>query len=253
MNRLFISAGHGGKDPGAVSHDTTEHKEVAEVAKEFVKLMQGDGVEVILVPLGKTLGERTLWLRNVMSVQDGLIELHMNAAASYVSGAEAFIINTQKFSRKFANEMLDEYCKFTKLEDRGVKYDIHTRHKRLGILRDTPGQEKFLLELGFLTNKKDLKTVREMAVLGLVRGVKKYLGIEARVYTPQISKWAKGAVEKAKKKGITKWDNPQEVIGTKDLWYTMRDIGGIDGDEEQIKHVTKEMFVTWADRNNLLD
>lgn len=51
-----------------------------------------------------------------------------------------------------------------------MKGDTTTRHGRLGAIRDNK-VFSLLVELGFITNASDLKTVKEKAADGIVAGI----------------------------------------------------------------------------------
>lgn len=67
---------------------------------------------------------------------------------------------------------------------------------------------------------------------------------------PKISKWAKDAVEKAKLRGITEWNTPQELITPQTLEHVMFKLGLID--EVKPDGMTKERFMVALMRGKLL-
>lgn len=67
---------------------------------------------------------------------------------------------------------------------------------------------------------------------------------------PQISEWALDAVIKAKAKGMVKWDNPQEQIGTPTLRAMLFKLKLVNRENGPI---TKEQMAVVLDRIGLLD
>jgi len=68
----------------------------------------------------------------------------------------------------------------------------------------------------------------------------------------EISEWAEESVEKAIARGIaTKWENPQEIVGSKTLGYILKNLGLIS--KVSKTGVTKEQVIVAADRAGLLD
>jgi len=70
------------------------------------------------------------------------------------------------------------------------------------------------------------------------------------IQEPKISKWAKDAVEKAKLKGITEWNAPQELVTPQILEYVMFKLGLID--EVREGGMTKERLMVALNRAKIL-
>lgn len=253
MKTIYISAGHGAGDPGASAFNHTEADVAYKTARDVVKASQDLGFPVVLVPTF-TLKNRIAWLNKHMVKGDVLMELHMNAAGlNHASGSEIYVEAGDDNSYKAAEKMAVVYASMMGFKNRGVKLDSTTRFKRLGILRDTPdGCEKMLVEMGFITTETDLDKVLTTSVDAIKQALYDVYGHTVTSYH-KVSDWALEAVEAAKRHGITDFSNPQEIIGTKKLWYIMRDLGGITEDENKVKHVNLETFVTWLHRQHLLD
>lgn len=67
---------------------------------------------------------------------------------------------------------------------------------------------------------------------------------------PKPSMWAAEAVEKAKKKGITRWEDPQQEVGTEVLRQMLFKLGLVT---RQYGIITKEDMAVILDRLHLLD
>ena len=160
MKTLYLDAGHTqGKDPGAVALGTTEHEEVARLADQVMELLHLPGWEVAIVPKGLLLPGKIAWINQHATEEDVLISLHMNSASPAARGVEVYYYGGSDGSRARGEELLGCLANSSPLRARGVKDDRGTRHKRLGIVRDTRPWA-FLVEYGFVTSKEDLDVVR---------------------------------------------------------------------------------------------
>lgn len=100
LRRIVVDAGHGGKDPGAVSPNGTKEKDVVlAIAKILAKKLEKDlGCEVILTRTGNTflqLEERTAIANKVKA--DLFISIHANASTNRrARGIETYYLNFSK-------------------------------------------------------------------------------------------------------------------------------------------------------------
>jgi hypothetical protein len=78
-----------------------------------------------------------------------------------------------------------------------------------------------------------------------------YLKSHIKQKEQTVSEWAVNAIEKAKKKGITVWTNPQEIIGTQTLEAMLFKLGLCDSDTKI--GMTKERIAVVLDKLHLLD
>lgn len=249
MKRIFISAGHGGKDPGATAHGTTEFDICSRIAKELVKKLRENSIESVLVPLGLTLRDRIKWVNANTNAEDFLVELHMNAGPAQATGAEGYFFTGSKLSEDLCMRFTQLYTNSIDLRFRKVAGDTTTRHGRLGIIRDTAPMA-LLMELGFITNVHDLNTVREQAVGALYTSCVDLVGVEPP--KAPISEWAKASVDKAIKKNIAVyWENPQEIVASQVVEHMFKNLGIFN--HATGTGITKERFVVALDRLGLLD
>lgn len=164
MRTLFLVAGHTqGKDPGARVETTTEHAEVARIMQSVAEHLDGAGVPVVLVPFTLKLQEKIAWINARATSADMLVSLHMNSAGSQAHGMEVWYQQGRTEDHHLAQRALAQLHEHIALRARGVFPDTKNRHGRLGIIRDTYPQA-ILLELGFLTNRRDLDRVRAAGV-----------------------------------------------------------------------------------------
>ncbi len=203
--RVFIDPGHGGADPGAISHDskTFESRLTLDLAKRLAKHLKNAGFEVMLSRsdnvLTQVLEERPLKASRWKA--DIFLSIHFNANPSTSArGFETYILpahgmlstsadNPSPASRAQANirengnandirnmqlgfAIQRRTLKSTKLEDRGL------RRARFVVLREAK-MPAVLIECGFLSSPKDLKFIRtaegqEKLARGIYEGICDY-------------------------------------------------------------------------------
>ena len=180
--RIFIDAGHGGHDPGAVGNGMRESDIALEVSNALSGLLKSAGVETILSRTSDravTINER--WQAANAQRADYFISIHVNAGGG--TGAETFIAATKPQDREFASVVNDTYAEAMGLRNRGVKLDSTTRHGSLGVLRHTT-MPAILVELAFIDSPPGnpdvniLRDRRQEMAEALAAGVFRFLGIE---------------------------------------------------------------------------
>ena len=149
MKIVCIDAGHGGKDPGAVSGGVQEKDIALAVALKIGALLTG--YEVVYtrdedVYVG--LAERALIANQA---QAGLfVSVHCNSAANTsANGMEVYhYTHASEASKHAARAIYDKLLPVSGLRGRGVK------SKDLAVLRETK-MPAVLIELGFVSNPSD--------------------------------------------------------------------------------------------------
>ncbi|MFQ3549975.1 MAG: N-acetylmuramoyl-L-alanine amidase [Armatimonadota bacterium] len=87
------------------------------------------------------------------------ISLHFNAGPSAANGIEAYCALNDTKSRSLAESLITAIQNIG-FNSRGVKWDSQSQYKRLKVLQDLKWKmPAVLLELGFLTNKKDAEMI----------------------------------------------------------------------------------------------
>ncbi|MCL2415804.1 MAG: N-acetylmuramoyl-L-alanine amidase, partial [Defluviitaleaceae bacterium] len=186
MIKLFIDAGHGGNDPGAVANGMRESDINFEVSKKLAEILRNSdcGFDIMLSrpttetnprhPLdnGKSVNARAI-MSNEWGA-DYLISIHTNAAGG--TGAELFFWEDTATVRKFSKSVLDTYCKHLALRNRR-----NEATNRWGVIRLTKCPA-ILFELAFIdspAHNPDVNILRykrdEMAE-ALAVGICKYFG-----------------------------------------------------------------------------
>lgn len=184
MKKIFLDAGHGGRDPGAVNNafNLRESDIVLEVSQNLAAILTEAGFEVrqsrtadAFIKIDERWRVANAW------GADYFISIHANAGGG--TGAETFISATKQDNRIFAQTVNDTYAAAMGLSNRGVKLDSTTRHGSLGVLRWSR-MPAILVELAFIdspAHNPDLSILqfkRDVMAESLAKGIFKYLDIE---------------------------------------------------------------------------
>lgn len=151
---VVIDAGHGGKDPGTYSIEKDIN---LQIAKKLKALSQNGNVKIILTRENdkfKSLDERVIFIKEQNA--DMLLSLHCNASNDKTqSGVEVYYPRKGKLKEKshqFSKIIIANY-----LEEIAKKGEIKTAGFTLLRELEIP---RMLLELGFLSNEADAKTLQ---------------------------------------------------------------------------------------------
>ena len=168
--KIFINAGHGGNDPGAVSKKGTYEKDIARtVSAILVQKLISSGYDVEYYQQKKSVADVSK-VENT-SNSDLFISIHCNASTNRTAnGAEVLYYPTSTKGKKYAQLVQDELVKGTKLKDRGIKArnDLH-------VLKKTKAPA-ILVELAFISNEIEEKLLiqnPEMFAEAILQGIKK--------------------------------------------------------------------------------
>jgi len=149
---LFISAGHSDTDPGATGHGMTE----ADIVLEFRDLL-ADALRHRGLVFDKD-GERgqNLPLRDAVGAAKShniAVEFHCNAFTNpAASGVETL---SSRENYPLGESLCNAIATVLGINNRGAKGESSGQHSRLAFIRDGGG---VIVELFFITNKKDLST-----------------------------------------------------------------------------------------------
>ncbi|GIP25697.1 hypothetical protein J23TS9_08270 [Paenibacillus sp. J23TS9] len=175
---VVIDAGHGAHDPGTTGITGKKEKDfnLAIVLKVEKLLKQEPNIDVVLTRSDDTFLELKDRVKIANDLKaDVFVSIHANSAgSSAASGSETYY--QRDASKAFANVMHKYLVQATGLSDRGVRYgNFH-------VIRETK-MPAVLLEVGYLSNKKDEATlftesVQQRVAQGVVNGIKEYLGVQ---------------------------------------------------------------------------
>jgi len=143
------------KDKWASWNLTTEFDVVKPIVDALVKIDN----RFVKVPEWLTLTQRIKWINKNCLDGDYTVEFHLDSwwTATWCS---TWYMSWSDFAKKKAEKFQMEYTKQTWLIGRWVHGDLTNRLKRLAFVRDTRPLA-LLVELGFISNTKDLKIIKE--------------------------------------------------------------------------------------------
>lgn len=206
MKHVFISAGHGGKDPGAVSGKFIEKDMCLKIALACRDLLKSKGVKVTM---SRTKDENDPVEDEAREANksnaDIAVSFHINAGGG--DGAEIFYYKGDKEGIALAKNIGEELLEIgqnshgTLLKDGSWLYFINTTK-----------MTAVLVESFFLDNVKDRKIGDSDSKLKKIgqacgRGILEYLGINDEYYVVRAKtkdrKIAEKALDKCLKLGMT--------------------------------------------------
>lgn len=154
--KIIISAGHGGKDPGAVSDKFIERDLAIELRNLIVGELKVLGINALVDPDRNALRDTLAWIKGKFGSKDILFDIHWNAAGSKEAKGTEVIVpeKASPFEMNISNSILKIFTDLG-FRNRGVKPEGLTARKRLGWMR--PAAENILLEVCFITNPTDMK------------------------------------------------------------------------------------------------
>lgn len=174
---VVIDAGHGGKDPGAISVTKNTEKEfnLAVALKVEALLKKEENIDFVLTRSSDTypaLSDRVKIANDLNA--DLFISIHANAGSATASGVETYY--TRPDSLALAEVMHKYLVASSGLSDRGV------RSKSLHVTRETK-MPAVLLECGYLSNSSDnaklyTEDFQDRVAAGIVKGIKEYLSLQ---------------------------------------------------------------------------
>lgn len=187
--RIFLDAGHGGKDSGAVGHGIQEKDIVLKIVQKMQALLQEyKNADVKLsrstddfISLNQRTQRANDWKADIF------ISVHCNSAASTAAkGFESYrYTNVDAGTVAFQNVLHDEIMKAigSSINDRGKKQN------NFHVLRDS-AMKAVLTENLFINNAADAALLKQDSFIeklaqGHVNGIVKFLGLQRIEKPPQ--------------------------------------------------------------------
>ena len=154
--KIFLSAGHGGTDSGAVGNGYVERDLTIDLRNHVARELKALGIIASIDSDKNALAQTLAWLRGKFGSRDILLDIHWNAASNpEAKGSEIIIPDvSSQFEKDLAKALLKVLIDFG-FKDRGVKPEALTARKRLGWMR--PVAENVLIEVCFISNITDMK------------------------------------------------------------------------------------------------
>ena len=212
MRTIFLSAGHGGNDVGAVGNGYNEADLTIELRDLVLKYLKQLGAKVVIDDNKNALAQTITFFKNKVAKDSILLDIHWNAATPQATGTEVLIPATPtKFETDLATDLSKVIANTLNIKNRGVKTELQSARKSLGWMKLTG--ENVLIETCFISNKNDMdsyqKNKEELAKkIAIVlfeyanRGVnsEKFYTVKAGDTLSKIAKENKTTVEKNTKR-----------------------------------------------------
>jgi hypothetical protein len=193
MGRIFISAGHGGReagglDPGAVAGGTTEAREMILLRDLIVAELRSRNFEVLAVPDDLSARDSILWINARARPRDVAVEIHADAAPNpSVRGASVFYITNNNERKSNAELLLLGLLRRVSIPSRGARPDSDSGVGRLLFCRQTTIASLYM-QVGFLSSPDDrrlLQNRRRDFALGISDGLAAWSRVIDPTGTPQ--------------------------------------------------------------------
>jgi N-acetylmuramoyl-L-alanine amidase len=154
--KIILSAGHGGKDPGASGNNYIERDLAIELRDMVVAELQKEGIEPLTDSNTNALSQTLAWLRGKFSKRDILVDIHWNASANAEAKGSEVIVpdNASQFEQDLASYLLKIFA-FVGFKDRGIRPEKLTARRSLAWMK--ADAETVLIEVCFITNLTDMK------------------------------------------------------------------------------------------------
>lgn len=166
---VFLSAGHGGSDPGASFGKFVERELTIELRDLVAPQLTAKGLTVVRDQNAWALKDTLIqfgafWKKSLFGNRSWFIDIHFNAAGATAKGVECFVragassdevVMAQRIAHTIATELETTIRSGSRGLPVGVKYETDDRHGRLGFLHN-PGK-CVLIEVCFLTNEVEMK------------------------------------------------------------------------------------------------
>lgn len=204
MTKVFLSAGHGGTDPGAVANGLYEKTINLNVLLACKNELERHGITVVCSRTKDENDPVTLEVKEAnASKADIAVSFHINAGGG--DGFEAYYYESSKEGRKLA-ECCEKHVKKLGQNSRGIKSGNH-----LHFIKKT-SMTSVLLESFFIDNKTDKNigdTLAEQTAFGkaYAKAILEYLGVpykDIKTYRVQVGAYSSKTNAEATKKKLEK-------------------------------------------------
>lgn len=218
MAKIYVDAGHGGTDSGAVGVNGIKEKDINLAVAKYLKTeLERQDFDVMMSrtsDITKKLGERTLEANKWGA--DIVVSIHCNAFDDpSAHGTETYVYQYGFKSSMLANAVQINLALTLGTKNRGVK------EGNLAMVRDTVAPA-ILVELAFITNKTDCAKVdganeQKNCAISICKAVCTYYGTTYKGETKvanktkfkdeaKMSKWAIDSIKKVSDAGIMNGD-----------------------------------------------
>ena len=212
MPKIFIDAGHGGKDPGTTNSNVFEKDIALKIALKLNEILKSRGFQTQLsrtTDVFVELKERAQKANQFNA--DIFISVHLNSAANVqASGIETLVYSYDNQNKILGDDIQNFLISATNAKNRGVKV-----RPELVVLNSTK-MPAVLIECGFISNtdEKNLLVTdnyQKKIATAIADGVTKYFGLEVTKMVNSVDE----ALKILKDKG---------VVNSPDYWLKAVDV-----------------------------
>ena len=228
--KVFIDAGHGGTDPGALGYGYRESDLNLQVAKKVESKLKSKGIDVKMSrssDIFYSLSERAEMANDYGA--DAFVSIHQNSAEDKsANGIETYYNRNKEEDKPLSNDIQKQVISQTGANNRGVKnaeFTVLVKSKMISAL----------VECGFITNELEVKKLSDSSyqdklATGIANGIEEYLKSNVIIEESQIT--ATGKVVNADSLNVRKGPSISfdiigklsggdkvKVIGESNGWY----------------------------------
>ncbi len=185
--KVFIDAGHGGTDPGALGYGYRESDLNLQVAKKVESKLKSKGIDVKMSrssDIFYSLSERAEMANDYGA--DAFVSIHQNSAeAKSANGIETYYNRKKEEDRPLSNDIQKQVISQTGANNRGVKNAEFTVLVKSEMI-------SALVECGFITNELEVKKLSDSSyqdklATGIANGIEEYLKSNVIIEESQIT------------------------------------------------------------------
>ena len=185
--KVFIDAGHGGTDPGALGYGYRESDLNLQVAKKVEAKLKSKGIDVKMSrnsDIFYSLSERAEMANDYGA--DAFVSIHQNSAeAKSANGIETYYNRKKEEDRPLSNDIQKQVISQTGANNRGVKnaeFTVLVKSKMISAL----------VECGFISNESEVKKLSDSSyqdklATGIADGIEEYLKSNVIIEESQIT------------------------------------------------------------------
>ena len=185
--KVFIDAGHGGTDPGALGYGYRESDLNLQVAKKVESKLKSKGIDVKMSrssDIFYSLSERAEMANDYGA--DAFVSIHQNSAKDKsANGIETYYNRNKEEDKPLSNDIQTQVISQTGANNRGVKnaeFTVLVKSKMISAL----------VECGFITNESEVKKLsnpsyQDKLATGIADGIEEYLKSNVIIEESQIT------------------------------------------------------------------
>ena len=210
--KVFIDAGHGGTDPGALGYGYRESDLNLQVAKKVESKLKSKGIDIKMSrssDIFYSLSERAEMANDYGA--DAFVSIHQNSAeVKSANGIETYYNRNKEEDKPLSNDIQTQVISQTGANNRGVKNAEFTVLVKSEMI-------SALVECGFITNELEVKKLSDSAyqdklATGIADGIENYLKSNVIIEESQIT--ATGTVIKTDSLNVRKGPSTSfDIIG----------------------------------------